>query len=62
MLSSDGLGNQIVGLQSRLPHGPSWVAFGGKLGKGAEEKDGQGGEVTGTDPGESFFNSSGRRL
>ena len=43
MLSSDGLDNQIVGLQSGLPQGPSWVAFGGKFGKGAEEKNGQGG-------------------
>jgi len=43
VLSSDGLGNQIVGLQSGLPHGPTWVVFGGELGKGAEEKDGQGG-------------------
>lgn len=66
MLSSDGLENQIVGLQSGLPHGPSWVAFGGNLAREQRKRIGRvvsgTGKVTGKDPGESFFDSSGRRL
>lgn len=68
MLSPDGLGNQILGLHSWLLHGPSWVAFGGKLDEGAKERNGQGGagaeagEVIGRDLSESLFHSSVRRL
>lgn len=66
MLSSDGLENQIVGLQSVLLHGPSWVALGGNLAREQRKRMGRvvsgTGEDTGEDPGESFFDYSGRRL